>query len=111
LDGIPSDARAARSGSFSPEFLTDQNLAHVRALNALAKERGQSLAQMAISWILRDPRVTSALIGARNVRQLEDTLAAVRDLSFSADELQRIDQYATDAGIDIWKSSRLKETV
>jgi L-glyceraldehyde 3-phosphate reductase len=111
LNGIPSDARAARSGSFSPDFLTEQNLAHVRALDALAKGRGQTLAQMAISWVLRDPRVTSALIGARNVRQLEDSLAAVGNLSFSAEELERIDQYATDAGIDIWKSSRLKETV
>jgi L-glyceraldehyde 3-phosphate reductase len=111
LNGIPSDARAARSGSFSPDFLTEQNLAHVRALDALAKERGQSLAQMAISWVLRDPRVTSALIGARNLRQLEDSLAAARNLEFSADELARIDQYATDAGIDIWKSSRVKETV
>jgi L-glyceraldehyde 3-phosphate reductase len=66
---------------------------------------------MAISWVLRDPRVTSALIGARNVRQLEDSLAAVRNLEFGADELARIDRYATDAGIDIWKSSRVKETV
>jgi L-glyceraldehyde 3-phosphate reductase len=111
LNGIPSDARAARSGSFSRDFLNEQNLAHVRALDALAKERGQTLAQMAISWVLRDPRVTSALIGARNVRQLEDSLAAARNLEFSADELARIDQYATDAGIDIWKSSRVKETV
>src|SRR3954451_14079580 len=101
LNGIPSDARAARSGSFSPDFLNEQNLAHVRALDALAKKRGQTLAQMAISWVLRDPRVTSALIGARNVRQLEDSLAAVHNLEFSAHELARIDQYATDAGIDI----------
>src|SRR6059058_3208131 len=111
LSGIPSDARAARSGSFSRDFLTHQNLAHVRALDVFAKERGQTLAQMAISWVLRDPRVTSALIGARNVRQLEDSLAAAHNLEFSAEELARIDQYATDAGIDIWKSSRLKEIV
>ncbi|HZC37191.1 MAG TPA: L-glyceraldehyde 3-phosphate reductase [Sphingomicrobium sp.] len=105
LNGIPSDARATRAQSFSREFLNEQNLAHVRALNDLAKERGQTLAQMAISWVLRDSRVTSALIGARNVRQLEDSLAAVRNLKFSADELARIDRYATDAGIDIWKGS------
>jgi len=105
LDGVPDDARAARSGSFSKEFLSDGNLAHVRALNDLAKERGQTLAQMAISWVLRDPRVTSALIGARNLQQLEDSLAAVQGLSFSEEELARIDAYASDAGIDIWKAS------
>jgi L-glyceraldehyde 3-phosphate reductase len=105
LNGVPGDARAARSGSFSQEFLTDRNLTHVRALNALAKERGQTLAQMAIAWVLRDPRVTSALIGARNVQQLEDSLAAVRNLAFSDEELAKIDQFATDAGIDIWKAS------
>jgi L-glyceraldehyde 3-phosphate reductase len=105
LNGVPDDARAARSGSFSREFLTDENLAHVRSLNELAKERGQTLAQMAISWVLRDPRVTSALIGARSVQQLEDSLAAVRKLDFTSDELARIDRFATDAGIDIWKAS------
>jgi L-glyceraldehyde 3-phosphate reductase len=111
LNGIPSDARAARAGSFSRDFLNEQNLAHVRALDSLAKERGQTLAQMAISWVLRDQRVTSALIGARNVQQLEDSLASVRNLKFSVEELERIDQYATDARIDIWKSSRVTETV
>ena len=105
LTGIPEDARAVRSGSFSRDFLTEGNLAHVRALNELAEKRGQTLAQMAIAWVLGDPRVTSALIGARSVQQLEDSLAAVRDLSFSDEELARIDRYATDAGIDIWKAS------
>jgi L-glyceraldehyde 3-phosphate reductase len=105
LNGVPEDARAARAGSFSKDLLTDETLTHVRALNELAKERGQTLAQMAISWVLRDKRVTSALIGARNVRQLEDSLAAVSKLSFSDEELARIDRYATDAGIDIWKAS------
>jgi len=105
LTGIPEDARAVRSGSFSRDFLTEGNLAHVRALNELAEKRGQTLAQMAIAWVLRDPRVTSALIGARSVQQLEDSLAAVRNLSFSDEELARIDRYATDAGIDIWKAS------
>ena len=111
LAGVPSDARAVRGSYFPKDALSEVNLAHVRALNQLAKERGQSLAQMAISWVLRDKRVTSALIGARNVEQLQDSLAAVRNLSFTADELARIEGFALDAGIDIWKSSELKETV
>ena len=110
LRGVPEDARAVRGRYFPTEALSEGNLSHVRALNDLAKERGQTLAQMAISWVLRDPRVTSALIGARNVQQLEDSLAAVRNLSFSAEELARIDQYATEAGINIWRSSEVKET-
>ena len=105
LNGVPEDARAARSGSFSRDFLTEDNLIHVRALNELARERGQTLAQMAIAWVLRDARVSSALIGARSVQQLEDSLAAVRNLTFSDEQLARIDRYATDAGIDIWRSS------
>jgi L-glyceraldehyde 3-phosphate reductase len=110
LNGVPSDARLVRGRYFPKDALSEKNLAHVRALNDLAKERGQTLAQMAIAWVLRDKRVTSALIGARNVQQLEDSLTAVRNLDFSTEELARIDQYATDAGIDIWTSSRVKET-
>jgi L-glyceraldehyde 3-phosphate reductase len=109
LGGIPDGARAVRGKYFPKDALTEQNLTHVRALNELAQQRGQTLAQMAIAWVLRDPRVTSALIGARTVEQLEDSLAAVRKLEFSADELASIDQFATDAGIDIWTSSRIKE--
>jgi L-glyceraldehyde 3-phosphate reductase len=110
LGGVPEGARAAKEGSFSTAMLTEETLTHVRALNELAKERGQTLAQMAIAWVLRDPRVTSALIGARTVQQLEDSLAAVRNLNFSADELKRIDRFATDAGINIWqRSSVIKE--
>jgi L-glyceraldehyde 3-phosphate reductase len=105
LGGIPHDARAAKNGSFSKDFLSAENLEHIRSLNALAEQRGQTLAQMAIAWVLRDPRVTSALIGARTVGQLEDSLAAVRNLDFSGDEIARIDQLATDAGIDIWRDS------
>jgi L-glyceraldehyde 3-phosphate reductase len=105
LGRIPQDARAAKDGSFSKEFLTAENLRHVHALNGLAAERGQTLAQMAIAWVLRDPRVTSALIGARTVAQLEDSLGALRIPDFSDDELDRIDQLAADAGIDIWKAS------
>jgi L-glyceraldehyde 3-phosphate reductase len=105
LRGIPDDARAAKDGSFSKDFLTPENLEHIRGLNALAEERGQTLAQMAIAWVLRDPRVTSALIGARTVAQLEDSLGALRNLDFGADAVARIDQLATDAGIDIWRAS------
>lgn len=105
LGGVPADARAAKNGSFSKDFLTAENLQHIRALNALAEERGQTLAQMALAWVLRDPRVTSALIGARTVAQLEDSLGALRNLHFSSEELARIDRLATDAGIDIWKAS------
>ena len=102
---MPEDARAARDGSFSKDFLTPENLEHIRSLNELAKERGQTLAQMAIAWVLRDPRVTSALVGARTVEQLEDSLSALCNLDFSEDELSRIDALAADAGIDIWKGS------
>jgi L-glyceraldehyde 3-phosphate reductase len=110
LGGIPEDARAAKDGSFSRTMISDETLQHVRALADVAKERGQSLAQMAIAWVLRDPRVTTALIGARTIQQLEDSLAAVRNLDFSDDELKRIDQFATDAGINIWgRSSAIKE--
>ena len=110
LGGLPQEARAARDGSFSREMLTEETLTHVRALNELAKERGQTLVQMAIAWVLRDPRVTSALIGARTVQQLEDSLTAVRNFDFSTDELERIDHFATDAGINIWqRSSIIKE--
>ena len=109
LGGIPQDARAVRGKYFPTDALTEQNLAHLRALNDLAQQRGQTLAQMAISWVLRDSRVTSALIGARTVEQLEDSLTAVRNLHFSAEELTTIDHFATDAGIDIWTSSRIKD--
>jgi L-glyceraldehyde 3-phosphate reductase len=105
LGGVPDDARASKKGSFSKDFLTPENLDHVRALNELAKERGQTLAQMAIAWVLRDPRVTSALVGARTVGQLDDSLGALEKLDFTGDELSRIDALATDAGIDIWKAS------
>jgi L-glyceraldehyde 3-phosphate reductase len=110
LGGIPDDARVVRGVHFPKETLNEETLRHVRALNGMAEERGQTLAQMAIAWVLRDPRVTSALIGARTVQQLEDSLGALQRLNFSPDELQRIDQHASDGGIDIWKaSSSLKE--
>ena len=105
LGGIPDDARAAKSGSFSPELLTDQNIRHIRALHDIAAARGQTLAQMAIAWVLRDPRVTSALIGARTLDQLADSLGALHRLDFSDEELATIDRHATEGGIDIWKGS------
>ncbi len=103
LRGVPEDARAAKGRSFSQTLLSEDNLHRVRGLNGIAEARGQSLAQMAIAWVLRDPRVTSALIGARTVGQLDDSLDALGNLSFSADELAAIDRHATEGGIDLWR--------
>jgi L-glyceraldehyde 3-phosphate reductase len=103
LDGIPEGSRAAEGSSLAQEFLNKENLGHVRALHEIARERGQSLAQMAIAWTLRDPRMTSALIGASSVAQLEDSLAAVQRLDFTDEELARIEPHAVDAGIDLWR--------
>lgn len=111
LNGIPDDARAVRGVHFPKEAITPENLAHVRGLNEIAQARGQTLAQMAIAWALRDPRVTSTLIGARSVAQLEDSLTALNGLAFSADELARIDALGLDAGIDIWRESSAIETL
>jgi L-glyceraldehyde 3-phosphate reductase len=105
LDGVPADSRAAQDGSFSREMLTEEALDHVRALNALAQERGQSLAQMALAWTLRDPRVTSTLIGASSIEQLEENVRALDRLEFSGDELAAIDQHAVEAGINLWAPS------
>ncbi len=105
LDGVPEGSRVTEGSSMAREFLSEENLGHVRALNEIARERGQTLAQMAIAWTLRDPRVTSSLIGASSVAQLEDSLAAVEHLGFSDDELARIDPHAIDAGIDIWEQA------
>jgi L-glyceraldehyde 3-phosphate reductase len=105
LDGIPEGSRASRPGSLSADMLSEQNLAKVRALNQIAARRGQSLAQMAIAWTLRDPRVTSSLVGASSLAQLEANLAAVGNLDFGDDELAEIDRYATEGDINIWASS------
>jgi len=105
LDGIPDGSRASRPGSLSADMLSDQNLEKVRALNQIAARRGQSLAQMAIAWTLRDPRVTSALVGASSLAQLEANLTAVDNLRFGDDELAEIDRYATEGDINIWASS------
>jgi L-glyceraldehyde 3-phosphate reductase len=105
LDGVPQGSRVATGGALSEDMLTDEALAHVRALNDMARDRGQTLAQMAIAWTLRDPRVTSSLIGASSVSQLEDSLGALDNLDFSDDELRTIDGHAVDAGINLWKAS------
>ena len=108
LKGVPEGSRAGAntSGSFSKELLSEDNLGHVRALDDIAKGRGQTLAQMAIAWVLRDRRVTSALIGARTVEQLDDSLDAVKHLGFSDAELKAIDEHATEGRLDLWKGAR-----
>ena len=106
LNGVPADSRAKSEGSFKTEFLTEENLARVRALNQIAQRRGQTLAQMAIAWTLRDSRVTSALIGARNVAQLDDSLDAVKNLNFTTEELAEIDKHAREGSLDLWKGAR-----
>jgi L-glyceraldehyde 3-phosphate reductase len=105
LDGVPQDARAGKNTTLDQRFLSEGNLARVRALNKIARARGQSLAQMALAWTIRDPRVTSALVGARTLHQLDDSLDSLKNLAFSPDELTRIDQHATDGGIDLWRAS------
>ncbi|RAK57354.1 L-glyceraldehyde 3-phosphate reductase [Phenylobacterium deserti] len=105
LNGVPEDSRAAKEGSLNPKLITPENIERIRQLNEIAARRGQTLAQMAIAWTLRDPRVTSALIGARTVEQLEDSLAALKNTAFSTEELSDIDSHATDGGIDLWKVS------
>jgi L-glyceraldehyde 3-phosphate reductase len=106
LKGVPESSRASQEGSLKKEFLNEENLSHVRALNEIAKKRGQTLAQMAIAWVLRDSRVTSALIGARNVDQLNDSLDAVKNLTFSPEELAEIDSHAKEGNLDLWKGAR-----
>ena len=106
LNGVPENSRANEGPSFQKEFLSEENLKRVRALDEIARGRGQSLAQMAIAWVLRDRRVTSALVGARSVEQLDDSLDALKRLEFSPAELTEIDRYAQDAGIDLWKDAR-----
>jgi L-glyceraldehyde 3-phosphate reductase len=105
LGGVPEGSRATRGGSLSERLLTPENVERVRALNEIAKRRNQTLAQMAIAWVLRDPRVTSALIGARNVEQLDDSLTALDNLGFSQDELAEIDRHAAEGGINLWEAS------
>jgi L-glyceraldehyde 3-phosphate reductase len=105
LDGIPEDSRAAENSSLSPDLITDHAREKIRALNEIAEQRGQSLAQMALAWTLRDPRMTSTLIGVSSVAQLEDSLGALRNTEFSHDELAEIDRYATEGDINLWARS------
>jgi L-glyceraldehyde 3-phosphate reductase len=105
LKGIPEGSRASHASPMSPDMLTEENLAKIRALNEIAKRRGQSLAQMAVAWTLRDPVVTSALVGASSVAQLEQNVAALDKLEFSPRELEEVDRYATESGINIWAAS------
>jgi L-glyceraldehyde 3-phosphate reductase len=105
LAGIPEGSRASWPSSLSPDLLTDESLEKIRALNEIAGGRGQTLAQMALAWVLRDERVTSALIGASSVAQLEDNIAAIEGLGFTDDELAEIDRYATEGAVNIWATS------
>jgi len=105
LAGVPAGSRASHAGSLSTDFLSEGTLAKVRALNQIATQRGQTLAQLALAWSLRDPRVTSALIGASSVAQLEQSVGALDNLAFSPAELAEIDRYATESGINLWAAS------
>jgi L-glyceraldehyde 3-phosphate reductase len=108
LNGVPEGSRASQDKSLSTDLLTEESLAHVRALNDIAAGRGQSLAQMALAWALRDPRVTTVLIGASSARQLEQNVGALQRLDFADDELAAIDEHAVDTGIDLWAQAREK---
>ncbi|MGH8774203.1 MAG: L-glyceraldehyde 3-phosphate reductase [Jiangellaceae bacterium] len=105
LDGVPAGSRASQGTSLSPDLLTEDNLRHIRALAEIASARGQTLAQMALAWVLRDERVTSALVGASSVEQLEANVAALGSLTFSDEELAAIDRDAVDGGINLWSRS------
>jgi L-glyceraldehyde 3-phosphate reductase len=105
LDGIPAGSRAAAGTSLSPDLLTGETLARIRGLNEIARRRGQTLAQLAVAWTLRDPRMTTTLVGASSVAQLDDTLGALDNLDFSPDELAEIDRYAEESGINLWARS------
>src|SRR5262249_6180181 len=105
LNGIPSDSRAAKGRFLKRDFINERNMERIRGLNAIAERRGQTLAAMAIAWVLRDPRVTSALIGASSVEQLEANVAALENLEFSDEDLAEIDKYAVESGIHIWAQS------
>ena len=106
LGGVPEGSRASQDKSLSTELLTDAALDHVRALNDIAGRRGQSLAQMALAWALRDPRVTTVLVGASSARQLEQNVGALANLDFTEEELAAIDEHAVDSGIDLWEGAR-----
>jgi L-glyceraldehyde 3-phosphate reductase len=106
LNGVPEGSRASQDKSLSTEFLNEESLAHIRALDDIAQQRGQGLAQMALAWALRDPRMTSVLIGASSVGQLEQNIGALDNVEFTEDELAAIDEHAVDSGIDLWAGPR-----
>jgi L-glyceraldehyde 3-phosphate reductase len=105
LHGVPASSRASQDGSLHKSMLSERNLSHVSSLNQIAQQRGQSLAQMALAWVLRKPAITSALIGASRWSQIEECLGALNNLQFSQEELQDIDQHAVDSGLNIWADS------
>jgi L-glyceraldehyde 3-phosphate reductase len=109
LKGVPEASRAAQNGSFSKNLLTPSTLANVRALDQIARERGQTLAQIAIAWVLANPAVTSALIGASSWTQIEECLGALETPEFTTQELESIDRYAQDGGLNIWAASSQPE--
>lgn len=109
LDGVPDDSRAAKGGALRPAFLTDENLERIRALNAIARNRGQSLAQMAIAWALRGGRVTTALIGASRPEQVRNSVDALDKLKFTSEELAEIDRHAVEGGVNLWAASAERE--
>ncbi|CAB3766032.1 L-glyceraldehyde 3-phosphate reductase [Paraburkholderia solisilvae] len=113
VNGIPADARINKAGgdSFNREHLNEQNLEHIRKLNEIAQRRGQSLAQMALAWALRDPRVTSVLIGASKPQQVRENVGALANLSFTKDELAEIDRYATEGGVNLWEKPSTDQRV
>jgi L-glyceraldehyde 3-phosphate reductase len=113
LNGIPKDSRVNRPGgdTLRSDHLSDENLARVRALNDLAKTRGQTLAQMAVAWVLRDPRVTTALIGASTPQQIKDNVGAIKNLKFSAAELATIDKYAQEGHLNLWEKPSTDQRV
>jgi L-glyceraldehyde 3-phosphate reductase len=106
LNGIPEGSRATKNSSLSPDLITEEALGHIRALNDIAAARGQSLAQLALAWALRDERVTSLVVGASSVEQLDQNIAALDNLAFSDDELATIDEHAVDTGVDLWAGAR-----
>jgi len=105
LDGVPEGSRMAANTSLPAELLTEENLGRIRALNEIAARRGQSLAQLAIAWAARDERVSSVLVGASSVRQLEQNVAALERRDFTSDELAEIDRYAVEGGVDLWREA------
>ena len=111
LAGVPAGSRAAQTGSFDQAWLSEDVIKRVRALDEIASGRGQTLAQMAISWVLRDRRVTSALVGASSIAQLEENIAAAGATDFAEDELTAIDEHAADLGIDLWEASRMARPI